>query len=626
MLRMLVLWWPLALLGCGGDDPATGSSGPQSTCAVDLDCDDGLACTVDTCLPVDGGKNSKRFCNWLVAAGQCLVDGVCAGDGAARPGNACERCAAASPLVWVAAPSGITCDDTNVCTTNDTCLDRVCGGVPIDCGDGNACTRDGCDIATGCTHDALDGFSCDDGVRCTVDDRCHDSACGGVANACDDNDPCTVDACGELAGCTHEAQPRLACDDGDACTSNDVCQDGVCGSGPATNCDDDNACTIDVCDALAGCVQLPTQSPCCIGETSVCDDGNACTDDACDPETLGCTHVPNRAPCEDGNPCSSDDFCAAGACVGGGDHACDDGNPCTSDSCKASLAELCLHAAVEGACDDGVACTTADVCSGGQCIGDASACVCVPDLSSDGVKLTSIVIGSDGGLGEGVDVDGDAATCAPSGCSGGVDNTLSILAGFANDPLGDAVRSGQVSLVVEFGPLTASPIEVAVYQASLAATNPRCAVQTQTCDWLVAESFLDPTSCEPVARLTATLTGKRLVGGGPGTRLPFSIPFNGANLDIVVANLRLEVDLTIVAGLVTGMSGVLGGAVPKATLLEGLEGLPDDALPVPKAAAVSLVESLVVNDIDTDQDGAKDAASIGIKLLAIDARLVGVGP
>jgi len=627
-MRRLVLAMILAslLLGACGDDATVGTKGPTSTCAVDSDCDDGLACTLDACVPESEGKNAKRFCSWSVAPGQCFVNGVCAVAGAAREGNACERCDATSPLVWNLAAAGTTCDDGSACTIADACQAGVCGGALIECDDDNACTRAGCDPASGCSHAPLDGLSCDDGVRCTIDDRCHDALCAGVANTCDDGDACTVDTCGELDGCTHDAPPRLTCEDGDACTSGDACAAGVCVAGGATDCDDGNPCTIDVCDDAAGCVHLPTLSPCCTGEESVCDDGNPCTNDACAPATLTCTHRPNTAPCDDQDPCSNDDRCADSVCVGGSDAACDDGNPCTNDTCTASLAELCLHVAQAGACDDGIACTTDDVCSGGVCGGDASGCVCVPDLSSDGVKLTSLQIGTGGSPGEGVDVDSNPATCAPAGCIGGIDNTLSILSGFANQPLSDAVAAGRVLLVVEFGPLTAVPIEVAVYQASLAATNPRCSVQTQTCDWLVAESFLDPTSCEPVARLTATLSGTRLVGGGPGTRLPFVIPFNGADLEVVVANLRLAVDLTIVSGLVTKMSGVLGGAVPKATLIEGLQGLPADALPIPKDAAIGLVDSLVVNDIDTDQDGAKDAASIGIKLDAIDARLVGVGP
>ena len=74
------------------------------------------------------------------------------------------------------------------------------------------------------------------------------------------------------------------------------------------------------------------------------------------------------------------------------------------------------------------------------------------------------------------------------------------------------------------------------------------------------------------------------------------------------------------------LDGLSGGAVSKQTLLDGLATLPEGALPVPKDAAISLVDSLVQNDIDTDGDGAKDAASIGIKIHGIDATVSGVRP
>jgi hypothetical protein len=252
--------------------------------------------------------------------------------------------------------------------------------------------------------------------------------------------------------------------------------------------------------------------------------------------------------------------------------------------------------------------------------------VCVPDLSTDGVKLTTIQIGASGTQGDGLDVDLNPDTCAPAGCSGGVDNTLSIIAGLANQQLASAVDSGDVLLVIEIGDLDADPIEVALFQAQKAPSNQSCNVQTQTCDWLVDKTFLDPESCEPVAAIAATLDGNRLVGGGPGTRLPFRIPFGDAELEVVVANLRIEATITVSGGQVTALTGVLGGAVPKSTLNAGLQGLPDDALPISKDQAIGLVESLVTNDIDTDMDGAKDAASIGIKLVGRDGRIVGVTP
>lgn len=621
MRRSISLLAVAALAACSDAD--SGSKAPAPSCEVDTDCDDGLDCTVDACVPDERGR---LYCGWSIAPGRCFVNGVCGTEGQPRPGDPCLVCSASFPLLWTTAADGTPCDDRNLCTRDDACNAGVCGGVLSECNDDNFCTRDGCEPSLGCTFTPLAGFSCDDGVRCTVDDRCDDGGgCSGAPDPCDDGDPCTVDSCNEVEGCTHQAGEETACEDGDLCTASDTCVDGTCMSGRPTNCDDGNVCTFDTCDPDLGCVHLPAQSPCCIGENSVCDDNNPCTDDDCDPETAACTHTINRAACDDLDPCTSDDICADGVCTAGTAAACDDANDCTDDLCDSSYPALCLHAPRDGGrCDDGIACTTGDSCEQGVCVGDTSDCVCVPDLSSDGVKLTQIEIGISGNPGEGLDVDQDPATCAPDGCSGGIDNTLSVIAGLANEQLASAVSRGDVLLVIGIGPLDADPIEVAVFQAERDPSNASCNVQTQTCDWLVDPSFLDPSSCEPVAAIAASRDGDRLVGGGPGTRLPFAIPFNGAELEVVVANLRIEADITVSGNQVSALTGVLGGAVPKATLIEGLQGLPDDALPISKEAAIGLVDSLVTNDIDTDQDGTKDAASIGIKLVGRDGRIVGV--
>lgn len=598
---------------------------PPESCTGDGDCDDQKACTVDRCVAGDDGI---RHCAWSIADGHCFINNVCADADAPRPGEPCQFCDPAHDArAWTTASDDTSCDDGDACTEATACSNGRCLGTTLTCEDDNACTTDVCDPALGCTYTPRDGHSCDDGVRCTVDDRCDDDgACHGVSKPCDDSDPCTVDACTEVDGCTHTGGDAIACEDGDACTSQDTCVEGACQAGGETNCDDGNSCTVDHCDAQVGCVHLPTLSPCCIGASSVCDDHNPCTDDACDALSGDCSYTSNRAACDDQDPCTIDDICADQACSGGSPRSCDDGNPCTTDSCEASLPGYCLHvSASEGACDDGAECSTGDHCANGRCVADTSECVCTPDLSSDGVKLTTVQVGDAGEPGKGLDVDLNPATCAPPGqCSGGVDNTLSVIASFANGPLGDAVTSGQVMLVLELGPLTADPVEVAVYQAKL--VTPGCDFQTQTCDYNVDHAFLDPISCEPIAKIASHITGNKLVGGGPGTSLPFSIPFDAdTTLDVVIANLRLEATITTANGKMTGLSGILGGAVPKQTLLDGINNLPEDAFQgVSKDAVVQLVDVLVENDIDTDGNGSKDAASIGVIVTGIDANLVGV--
>lgn len=82
---------------------------------------------------------------------------------------------------------------------------------------------------------------------------------------CDDQDPCTIDACGIDGACTVEP---LCGDDGDPCTVTQ-CAAGVCGSVPFP-CDDGDPCTIDAC-AAGGCQATPV----------ACDDGKECTVDGC---------------------------------------------------------------------------------------------------------------------------------------------------------------------------------------------------------------------------------------------------------------------------------------------------------------------------------------------------------
>ena len=77
---------------------------------------------------------------------------------------------------------------------------------------------------------------------------------------CDDDNPCTKDACG-ASGCVYTEETGGSCDDGDACTSADACVEGVC-TGVAMDCDDDNICTVDWC-AAGECKAAPEESEPC---------------------------------------------------------------------------------------------------------------------------------------------------------------------------------------------------------------------------------------------------------------------------------------------------------------------------------------------------------------------------
>jgi len=48
------------------------------------------------------------------------------------------------------------------------------------------------------------------------------------------------------------------CDDGNLCNGSETCQAGLCIPGMNMTCNDGNACTLDRCDSLAGCVYTTT--------------------------------------------------------------------------------------------------------------------------------------------------------------------------------------------------------------------------------------------------------------------------------------------------------------------------------------------------------------------------------
>ncbi|MBM4345927.1 MAG: hypothetical protein FJ100_21345 [Deltaproteobacteria bacterium] len=262
-----------------------------------------------------------------------------------------------------AAPASGPCSDGNPCTLGDACDGKaaVCvSGPALNCDDNNPCTADACGKAGGCDHAPASG-ACDDGNACTAQDGCANGTCGGVVKACSDGNACTDDTCLADKGCVYTAN-AAPCSDGDACTLGDTCTATACAPGVSKVCDDENLCTANGCDKASGnCVFTD------IG-AKTCGDGNPCTDDACDKE-VGCSQTANAAKCTDNNLCTSSDACKAGKCVPGPLFNCDDGEVCTDDSCDAK--QGCVKVANQLACNDGSACTLIDVCQGGACVAGA---------------------------------------------------------------------------------------------------------------------------------------------------------------------------------------------------------------------------------------------------------------
>jgi hypothetical protein len=351
-----------------------------------LNCDDGNACTADSCdavlgcqhVPVANGTacSDGLFCT---TADACVA-GTCVG-GAPRDcsslttvctlgvcNDTIDNCEA-QPR-----PNGYPCSDNDICTTGDSCFFGLCSGTPLVCDDGNTCTADSCDAVLGCQSvPVANGTSCTDGNACTSSDVCTAGVCGGTPVVCSDGDPCTADACNPTSGCFATPMPNGAsCEDGLFCTVLETCLNGSCIAGGGRDCSAiGDQCNAGQCDETTdACVPLPFPNgtpcagdPCLAGETCVsgtcqggvpetCNDGSVCTADACDP-LVGCVSTPIN--CTDADPCTVDSCNPVSGCS----HVLD---PLDSDSDgRRNACDACPQDAANDVDGDGV-CGNVDNC------------------------------------------------------------------------------------------------------------------------------------------------------------------------------------------------------------------------------------------------------------------------
>jgi hypothetical protein len=581
----------LALLfaGCGGDDGGGGSGDPDTggstedatgdVGAEDADaagetdgageacpggCDDGLACTDDAC--VDGS------CAHTTQAGWCAVADGCFSDKELHPTDPCLVCdVSVSGDLWSPVPDGIKCNDGDACSQDDACKLGVCTGSAKLCDDGNVCTDDSCEAGAGACVNTPNGGPCDDGDPCTVGDTCNGKGC---------------DAGGPL------------CADGDACT-------------------------VDACDAGA-----------CSAEALGCDDGNPCTLDGCDPGA-GCTHdATDGASCEAGDLCFVGDVCDGDTCVEGDSPimCVADDNPCTFDTCVPAAG--CVHQMTEDPCDDGIACTVNDTCNATVCIGTKteSCPLCTPALSPTAQKATTLTLGEGGQPGAGLDVDLDPTTCAPAGdCEAGIDNAMGVLASLLNPALVSGVETGATVTIAE---LVSPKFDGTPFTLNILsglpdkAADPLCDILTTTCPYVVlAESY--GADCAPtLSTSTATLTGNTLVAGGPDEVFVLDLPISSSGpVKLFIVGGRIEAAVTFAEGTqdILTINGVVAGAIPKTSLLDTVSQVdPEYFAPLAMEDVLNLIDTLVVEDIDLDEDGTPDAASVGIRIQTIPATLTGV--
>lgn len=363
-------------------------------CTSNSQCDDGNACTTDTC---SSGTcvNAPRTCS---DGNACTIDSCNPSTGCVfttrncNDGDACTTDSCVSSTGCRNTP--IVCDDGVSCTT-DVCVSGVCQfddsgcecSTNLDCADGNSCTTDRC--VSGACVITNNSNLCNDGNACTTGDVCSLGVCEGQPIVCNDGIACTRDSCVSGAcvfdDSTCECLTDQDCSDGLACTQ-DRCVSGACTfddsqcqCNTGADCDDGLACTIDRCTNR---VCTYSDSACECSVDADCSDGNVCTTDRCNSGI--CSHSDNLLTCNDGNACTSGDRCLNGSC-GGSPVVCDDGIACTVDSCSGGACVFDggnCECSGDAECDDGSACTE-DSCVDGSCQYADLNCECVIDSDCD---------------------------------------------------------------------------------------------------------------------------------------------------------------------------------------------------------------------------------------------------
>lgn len=366
-----------AVTGSSGSSSSTSSSSGGGPCQSNANCDDGVSCTDDFC---DLASNT---CKHVANDTKCFDGSYCNGAEVCDPANgaAATGCRAGAPIncndgiactidacsdaaaQCEHAPADALCADGVFCNGPETCDPQLgCqAGTPVACADGLSCTLDACDEdQKKCVHTAVN-TACDDGLFCTGQETCDPagpppSGCKpGVAVVClSDAIPCTVDACDEASKtCAHTP-------DNTKCATNEFCVVQQGGCTPAPTCSSPAECQDgNLCNGVEACVAGVCQR----GQEVNCNDGLGCTVDACNPSNGACSHTPNNAFCDDGLACNGVESCnPTSGCVPGAALDCSDGVTCTVDQCNEPNGS-CTHVPLNDLCNDSDLCNGVEICN-----------------------------------------------------------------------------------------------------------------------------------------------------------------------------------------------------------------------------------------------------------------------
>jgi len=152
--------------------------------------------------------------------------------------------------------TNVTCSSPLPCGTSYKCNSATgqCETIQPVCNDNNACTNDRFQAGIGCVF----APKCVSADLCTVASCSTAGACSFKPKNCDDGNPCTVDSCDFATGkCTNT--PKIcSCPAGNAASCNPTT--GFCEYRPRCTKNSDCAGTNPCCDPVRGCLNItPTR-------------------------------------------------------------------------------------------------------------------------------------------------------------------------------------------------------------------------------------------------------------------------------------------------------------------------------------------------------------------------------
>jgi hypothetical protein len=385
--------------GGGGGDGGDGGGDagmPPPTCETGANCDDSVDCTMDVC--------ADDVCTHLPDDALCTAgpDGVCDPINGCQYSECTEATCAPGPC-QTAVCDGTMCVRTSTCGAGEMCCANAC--VALGCNDGNVCTLDACDGASGCVHAPNDGASCTDGTFCNGAEVCAGTTCGAGTPPCtgsavcdETNDVCTgclvnedcgapvvgsygacegySDSCDET-GTRTRTRTTFTCSGAGMCVPSTTNESDAC-----TRDTDGTGCGSTSCDGYGSCGGYSDTCDNSGTQSRTCND-LLCTAGTCQArarsESQGCSRNTN------GTMCAASTCGACGPC-GGFTTDCDNSGTCnvtctdyacgsgTCNPTNRSMSMACSRNTNGSPCDDGLSCTWNEQCSGGSCTGGFSGC------------------------------------------------------------------------------------------------------------------------------------------------------------------------------------------------------------------------------------------------------------